>query len=266
MNPTILRRVQKVLLTLGLVVTAMCLVLVVACFRNDAQIEAHKATVTADVVYADRLHANAYFQTPDGSVHSPRLGLLYPTELTAGQRIRVDYSTANPDLAKPTGRTAVLSIVPAVSVAVLGWIVVGALMLGVAEFSRRWGRRRAALRTARDDADDEAVAKPDAQADDGAEAKPDDRSDRAGDGGARDDADADSEGVQSDGDRAEAQSDGDRAEAQSDGDRAEAQSGDAQVKAEVQSAGSESGSSTAETSRGVSRPDTSAEVAGNLGR
>ena len=257
MNPTILRRVQKVLLTLGLVVTAMCLVLVVACFRNDAQIEAHKATVTADVVYADRLHANAYFQTPDGSVHSPRLGLLYPTELTAGQRIRVDYSTANPDLAKPTGRTAVLSIVPAVSVAVLGWIVVGALMLGVAEFSRRWGRRRAALRTARDDADDEAVAKPDAQADDGAEAKPDDRSDRAGDGGARDDADADSEGVQSD---------GDRAEAQSDGDRAEAQSGGAQVKAEVQSAGSESGSSTAETSRGVSRPDTSAEVAGNLGR
>ena len=34
-----------------------------------------------------------------------------------------------------TGRTAVLSIVPAVSVAVLGWIVVGALMLGVALLS-----------------------------------------------------------------------------------------------------------------------------------
>ena len=82
MNPTILRRVQKVLLTLGMVVTAMCLVLIVACFRNDAEIEKHKATVTADVVYADRLHANAYFQTPDGSVHSPRLGLLYPTAVS----------------------------------------------------------------------------------------------------------------------------------------------------------------------------------------
>lgn len=157
MNPTILRRVQKVLLTLGLVVTAMCLVLIVACFRNDAQISAHKATVTADVVYADRLHANVYFQTPDGSVHSPRLGLLYPTELTAGQRIRVDYSTDNPDIAKPTGRSAVLSIVPAVSVAVLGWVVVGALMLGLAELSRRWGRRREAMRAARDDVDDSAV-------------------------------------------------------------------------------------------------------------
>ena len=44
MNPTILRRVQKVLLTLGMVVTAMCLVLIVACFRNDAEIEKHKAT------------------------------------------------------------------------------------------------------------------------------------------------------------------------------------------------------------------------------
>ena len=227
MNPTILRRVQKVLLTLGMVVTAMCLVLIVACFRNDAEIEKHKATVTADVVYADRLHANAYFQTPDGSVHSPRLGLLYPTELTAGQRIRVDYSTANPDLAKPTGRTAVLSIVPAVSVAVLGWIVVGALMLGVAEFSRRWGRRRAALRTARDEADAGSA---------GAQA----------DGGARDEAGAQADGAALDDNGA--------------------QSSDAQAEAEASSTGAESKSSAAETSRGVSRPDTSAEVAGNLGR
>ncbi|WP_200903242.1 DUF3592 domain-containing protein [Gordonia jacobaea] len=232
MNPTILRRVQKVLLTLGMVVTAMCLVLIVACFRNDAEIEKHKATVTADVVYADRLHANAYFQTPDGSVHSPRLGLLYPTELTAGQRIRVDYSTANPDLAKPTGRTAVLSIVPAVSVAVLGWIVVGALMLGVAEFSRRWGRRRAALRTARDEADAGSA---------GAQA----------DGAARDEVDAGSAGAQADG--------GARGD---DG----AQSSGAQAEAEASSTGAMSKSSAAETSRGVSRPDTSAEVAGNLGR
>ncbi|OBC07613.1 MULTISPECIES: DUF3592 domain-containing protein [unclassified Gordonia (in: high G+C Gram-positive bacteria)] len=243
MNPTILRRVQKVLLTLGMVVTAMCLVLIVACFRNDAEIEKHKATVTADVVYADRLHANAYFQTPDGSVHSPRLGLLYPTELTAGQRIRVDYSTANPDLAKPTGRTAVLSIVPAVSVAVLGWIVVGALMLGVAEFSRRWGRRRAALRAARDEADAGSA---------GAQA----------DGGARDEADAEGAGAQADG---AARGEADAGSGAARGDDGAQRSG-AQAEAEASSTGAESKSSAAETSRGVSRPDTSAEVAGNLGR
>ncbi|WP_423785237.1 hypothetical protein [Gordonia otitidis] len=229
MNPTILRRVQKVLLTLGLVVTAMCPVLIVACFRNDAQIEANKATVTADVVYADRLHANAYFQTPDGSVHSPRLGLLYPTELTAGQRIRVDYSTANPDLAKPTGRSAVLSIVPAVSVAVLGWIVVAALMLGVAEFSRRWARRRAARRAARNAADDQG----------------------SGDWESPDsDVEVDSGAVHSSSSSSEVPGAG----------AAGTAAGPAPESATA------SDGSAAQTSRGVSGPDTSAEVAGNLTR
>ncbi|MFT4045047.1 MAG: hypothetical protein QM673_17945 [Gordonia sp. (in: high G+C Gram-positive bacteria)] len=142
MNPVIERRVQRCLMTVGVVVTVMCVALVVACWRNDSAIDRHKATVTADVVYADRLHANVYFQTPDGTVHSPRLGLMYPTELTSGQRIRVDYSTVNADLVRPAGRSASLAIIPAVSVAVTGWAVVGALMLAVAQLSRRWARRR----------------------------------------------------------------------------------------------------------------------------
>jgi hypothetical protein len=91
----------------------------------------------------DALHAAVDFQTPDGSFHSPRFGLLYPTELSEGQRISVEYAAYNPDLARPTGRTAMLSIIPGLSVAVVGWLVVGLLMVGVAEFSRRLARRNA---------------------------------------------------------------------------------------------------------------------------
>ncbi|GAB89111.1 DUF3592 domain-containing protein [Gordonia rhizosphera] len=137
MNPTILRRTQIVLLLVGLTVTTMAVVMVAGCHRNDTQIDAHKATVMADVVSASRLHAAVNFQTPDGQFHSPRLGLLYPTELTQGQRISVEYDATNPDLARPAGRDWTLAIIPALSVAVVGWIVVGAVMLLLAEINRR---------------------------------------------------------------------------------------------------------------------------------
>ncbi|MGV9712226.1 hypothetical protein ACWDTI_16375 [Gordonia sp. NPDC003424] len=140
MNPIVLRRVQVVLLLIGLVVTTMGFVLVAGCHHNDKQIDANKATVTADVVSADALHAAVNFQTPDGQFHSPRLGLLYPTELTRGQRIRVDYDATNPDLARPTGRSWTLAIIPGLSIAVVGWLVVGAVMLLLAEINRRRSR------------------------------------------------------------------------------------------------------------------------------
>ncbi|MFW0786078.1 DUF3592 domain-containing protein [Gordonia sp. CPCC 206044] len=143
MNPTILRRVQIVLLLVGLVVTTMALVMVAGCHRNDAQIDAHRAIVMADVVSADRLHAAVNFQTADGQFHSPRLGLLYPTELTQGQRISVEYDATNPDLARPAGRSWTLAIVPAISVAVIGWIIVGLVMVALAEVNRRLTRRAA---------------------------------------------------------------------------------------------------------------------------
>lgn len=141
MNPVIQRRVQLGLLVVGVTITFMALTLIAGCFKNDSTIEASKATVMAEVVSVDSLHAAVNFQTPDGSFHSPRFGLLYPTELSEGQRISVDYAVYNPDLARPTGRTAVLSIIPALSVMVGAWLVVGLLMVAVAEFSRRWARR-----------------------------------------------------------------------------------------------------------------------------
>lgn len=147
MNPTVLRRIQLTLLLVGVVVTAMSLAMVAAAYRNDGEIEANKATAMADVVAAERLHAAVAFQTQDGQFHSPRLGLLYPTELAEGQRINVEYSVDNPDIARPAGRSAALAIAPAASVVVIGWGVVGALMVGVAEVNRRMVNRR-------DDADD----------------------------------------------------------------------------------------------------------------
>ncbi|MEE4024087.1 DUF3592 domain-containing protein [Gordonia sp. PKS22-38] len=153
MNPTVLRRTQYVLVLLGMVISTMALVLVAGCHRNDAQIDRNMATVMADVVSADRLHAAVNFQTPDGDFHSPRLGLLYPTELTQGQRISVEYDATNPDLARPAGRSWTLAIIPALSIIVVGWLIVGAVMVLLAEINRRLNARRARSDGDKDEAD-----------------------------------------------------------------------------------------------------------------
>ena len=112
-------------------------------YRNDAKIDANRASAVADVISADRLHAAVNFVTPDGALRNPKFGLLYPTELQVGQRILVDYDASNPNaLARPAGRDARLSVLPGVSIAVLGWVVVLILMLLVVQVGR-WlqGRR-----------------------------------------------------------------------------------------------------------------------------
>lgn len=136
------RRVQIGLLGLGVIITLIGSVIIGGAFLNDAKIDANKATAVADVISADRLHAAVNFVTPDGVLRNPKLGLLYPTQLEAGQRILVDYDATDPDnLARPAGRTATLAILPGLSIIVGGWIVVLAVMLVVAQVSRRMQAR-----------------------------------------------------------------------------------------------------------------------------
>ncbi|EGD55326.1 hypothetical protein SCNU_08711 [Gordonia neofelifaecis NRRL B-59395] len=138
------RRIQIALVALGVIVTLIGAVIIAGAYRNDSKINANKATAVADVISADRLHAAVNFVTPDGVLRNPKLGLLYPTNLSTGQRILVDYDASDPDnLARPVGRNARLSIVPALSVIAAGWAAVILVLVVVAESGRR-SRRSAA--------------------------------------------------------------------------------------------------------------------------
>lgn len=138
MTRTVQRRIQIALAVLGVLVALIGAVIIAGAYRNDAKINANKATAVADVISADRLHAAVNFVTPDGVLRNPKLGLLYPTNLSTGQRILVDYDATDPDnLARPVGRDASLSVAPALSVTAAGWALVIVLMLGVAETGRR---------------------------------------------------------------------------------------------------------------------------------
>jgi hypothetical protein len=136
-SPALLRRVQLSLLAVAALVTVLCGILVLAAWRNDREIDRHLATTTAEVLSAGSRRSTISFYTPDGVNHNPPLGVLYPSRLTVGDRIQVQYSTENPQLVRVAGRSAAVAVVPAGSVAVGTWVVTAALMVGLALGSRR---------------------------------------------------------------------------------------------------------------------------------
>lgn len=77
------------------------------------------------------------FVTPDRVTYRPELGVLYPSELENGMRIYVEYDRSNPDLVRVRDRNAALAVVPATSVAVLGWLVAAAALVGLAVLEKR---------------------------------------------------------------------------------------------------------------------------------
>ena len=132
------RRVAvRVLLTVGVVVTLVCVLLPIACWRGDMAIEKRMGTAAAEVVSVSFNRTVVRYATPDGRVIIPNLGVLYPEGLEPGQRVRVEYDQANPELTRVAGRTASLSLLP-VSTFLLGvWVVIGAVVTVLRRFRRK---------------------------------------------------------------------------------------------------------------------------------
>lgn len=104
-------------------ISALAVLLVLAAWRDDMLINSDKGVASAEVLSAGRLRSAVTFVTPDGVTRNPRLGVLYPTKLTAGERINVEYSRADPELVRVAGRDARVAIVPALSVIVVVWAI-----------------------------------------------------------------------------------------------------------------------------------------------
>jgi hypothetical protein len=111
------------LLAIGAVVTLIGIVLLGACWRDDVAIESHRGTATAEVVSVSFNRTVIRFGGPDGKVYSPSQGVLYPEGLQAGQLVRVEYDTANPELARVAGRTASLAFLPIGTFLAVVWAV-----------------------------------------------------------------------------------------------------------------------------------------------
>jgi hypothetical protein len=137
----IIRRVRVGVVIAACVVTFQSVLLVVGAWRNDRQIERHMGVAAAEVLDAGPRRSTIEFVGPDRVTYRPELGVLYPSELDTGMRIYVEYDKTNPDLVRVQDRNASLSIIPAGSIAVVGWMVAGAALLGLGVLQRRLARQ-----------------------------------------------------------------------------------------------------------------------------
>ncbi|MGL4307225.1 MAG: DUF3592 domain-containing protein [Mycobacteriaceae bacterium] len=129
MSSALLRRIRGIALGVALTITVLGVILVVAAWRDDKSIESDLGRATAEVLSAGPRRSAISFVTPDGATHNPVLGVLYPTRLTVGQRINVEYNKNEPDLVRVAGRDASVAVMPAASVVIITWIIAGAALM-----------------------------------------------------------------------------------------------------------------------------------------
>ncbi|RZK94916.1 MAG: DUF3592 domain-containing protein [Rhodococcus sp. (in: high G+C Gram-positive bacteria)] len=128
MNARVTRRVRRGVLVAAIGISVLAVLLVLAAWRNDHTIESDRGVATAEVLSAGSLRSAISFVTPDGVTHNPELGVLYPTKLTVGQRIDVEYARSDPNLVRVSGRDASVAVVPAGSLIVVTWLIAGPLI------------------------------------------------------------------------------------------------------------------------------------------
>ena len=131
------RRVRIGIVLVASLVTLQSALMVMGAWRDDRQIERHMGVAAAEVLSAGPRRSTIEFVTPDRVTYRPELGVLYPSELETGMRIYVEYDTNNPDLVRVRDRNASLAIVPAGSIAVVGWLIAVGLLAGLAFLERR---------------------------------------------------------------------------------------------------------------------------------
>jgi hypothetical protein len=135
----VIRRIRIGIVIMACLVTLQSVLLVLGAWRNDQQIEHNMGTAAAEVLSAGPRRSTIEFVTPDRVTYRPELGVLYPSELETGMRIYVEYDRSNPDLVRVQNRNASLAVIPAGSIAVVGWLVAGALLGIVTLVQRRLG-------------------------------------------------------------------------------------------------------------------------------
>jgi hypothetical protein len=136
----VVRWVRIGVLILACLVTLQSVLLVAGAWRNDIAIQRNMGVAEAEVLSAGPRRSTIEFVTPDRVTYRPELGVLYPSELATGMRIYVEYDKLNPNLVRVQHRNAKLAIIPAGSIAVIGWLVAAAALAGLAVVDKRQDR------------------------------------------------------------------------------------------------------------------------------
>jgi hypothetical protein len=133
------RRLVQLVLALFLLASAVCGMVVVNAGVNDLKISRDRGVAVADVL-SDGPTTLVRFRDDAGVYHQPDRGLKYPTGLSQGDRVYVDYQRSDTENVKVQGRGWTLSVIPALSVWVAAAVVTGALFVALQVWWRRGQR------------------------------------------------------------------------------------------------------------------------------
>ena len=121
------RRLRQLILFLLICLAVVCAGLVYGAWSDDRAIESDTGRAVAAVRHVGALRTAVDFIDETGEFRSPPSGLLYPVGLEEGQRVRVEYDRADPERVRVEGRRWTLSIIPALSIFVVGLLVAAPL-------------------------------------------------------------------------------------------------------------------------------------------
>lgn len=91
---------------------------------DDAEIDAHTAHATAQVLAVSPLRTLVQFARPDGTMYRPEAGLAYPSGAQVRQLVRVEYDRADPDRVRIAGRSWRGVVAPASFGVLVLWVLV----------------------------------------------------------------------------------------------------------------------------------------------
>jgi hypothetical protein len=137
----VLRWVRIGVLIVAALVTLQSVLLVAGAWRNDLAIQRNMGVAQAEVLSAGPRRSTIEFVTPERVTYRPELGVLYPSELSTGMRIYVEYNKRDPNLVRVQHRNAGLAIIPAGSIAVVCWLAATGMLVGLALLDNRLDRR-----------------------------------------------------------------------------------------------------------------------------
>lgn len=131
----------RVIALVTLAVTVMLIALAIGMRLNDAAIDEHLGTATATVLSVSPLRTGIEFVDGTGATIRPEGGVLYPGLLSIGQQFVVEYSTADPQIARVAGRTASVGTIMIVVTLAVTYLIALPLLW--------WCHRRARMPMAR---------------------------------------------------------------------------------------------------------------------
>lgn len=127
------QRVPEIVAGLGVLLTVLAVLALAGAFVDDIRIASHRATTAATVLDGSTYWRTIVQFTDDrGLLNTPTVA--YPSGLSAGENIYVEYDTTNPARVRVAGRGAEDGILPMLGGVAALWIVLGPLVV--------WLRRR----------------------------------------------------------------------------------------------------------------------------